>query len=174
MTETKSAIVTFTGKSKEHILRLGGSASWKLSRARALKCEYVVCCRSAIEWVEGPEPHGSAFLVGRISDVVRSPENPKRWLIKISQYASVDVPEVWKGWRNPVRYTDLDALGIDPATLKFTPVSAAMRTEHSANMPPLSAPAEQDEWQLNIPAARAGLARTFGVPESAVEIIIRG
>ena len=75
-------------------------------------------------WGCADQPHGTAFLVGRIADVVRSPENDSRWLIRIDAYARIALPEAWRGWRNPVRYTTLEELGVDPATLAFQPLPA--------------------------------------------------
>ena len=42
--------------------------------------------------------------------------------IEISEYALVDYPETWGEWRNPVKYTTLEELGIDPKDLKFKPM----------------------------------------------------
>ena len=167
-TPTRSAIAVFTGKSLEHVLHDGGSQSWVLDRNNARRCAYLVCCRSGVDCVEGHEPRGSAFLVGRIDEVVPSTEDPGRWLVRISAYARVSVADVWKGWRNPVRYTDLDALGIDVKSLRFQPMPEkgdAPRTK------PAGAVAAQG---LTIAEAKRGLAKTFGVSEDAVEITIRG
>lgn len=78
------------------------------------------------DWGDGKEPHHTAFLVGKISDVVstastrvkKAPEG--RFLIKFSQSAHIDIPDACpKGHRNPVRYTTLEEMGIDPKTLKW-------------------------------------------------------
>src|SRR4051812_25364805 len=99
------AIVVFTFKSLERIVRDGGTSSWRLKRGNAKQCEFAICTRNAYaEDVEGPERHHAAFLIGRIHDVVASPENPKRYLIQFSEFARVDIPDVWKGDRNPVKY----------------------------------------------------------------------
>jgi hypothetical protein len=165
-----TAIAVFTGKSTDHIITDKGSQSWVLDRNNALHCEYLVCCRSGINWVEGPEPQGSAFLVGRISDVVPSTEIEGRWLIKISAFARVSIPSVWQGWRNPVRYTDLASLGVDPNTLTFEsmpkPVTAVQQVPASETKPASN--------PLTINEAKRGLALTFGVSEEAIEITIHG
>lgn len=166
-----SAIAVFTGKSVSHILEVGGSSSWVLNRSNAKKCQYLVCCRSGVEWVEGNEPHGSAFLVGIIDDVVPSGENTERWLIRINQHASVDVANVWKGWRNPVRYSSLEELGIDPQTLEFLPVP---KTEHVLSPRNAEEHRSADQPAMTIVEAKRALARTFGVREEAIEITIRG
>src|SRR6202021_1132535 len=53
-----------------------------------------------------------------------TPENDEapanRYRIAFSEFAHINVPDAWpKGYRNPVRYGNLDELGIDPATLKW-------------------------------------------------------
>src|SRR5437868_1732698 len=109
------AIVIFTAKSIESILRHGGTRSWRLDRNNARKCIFAILTRNAnADWVEGTEPHHSAFLVGKISDVVPTtdPDSEEdRFLIKFSQFARVNVPEVWKGNRNPVWYSSLEEVG---------------------------------------------------------------
>lgn len=164
----QSAIAVFTGKSFDHILQDGGSQSWVLDRKNARRCAFLVCCRSGIDWVEGHEPRSSAFLVGRIDDVVPSPEIAARWLVRISEYARIDVPDVWKSWRNPVRYTDLAELGIDFTTLHFTPMP------DRSDPIKANAASVEPEHGLTIAEAKRGLAKTFGVAEDAIEITIRG
>lgn len=113
------AIAVFTGRSKEHILELGGTAAWRLHARRAADCRYAVCTRSGVDWVEGDEPRGSAFLVGKVSAIADAPDTPGRHLIRFSEYAEVAVADAWQGWRNPVRYTTLEELGIDIDALEF-------------------------------------------------------
>jgi hypothetical protein len=150
-------ISVLTYKSVETILETGGTQSWALDRTRAARCDYVVMCRNAkTRDAEGPEEHGSAFLVGKVKDVVPSTETPGRWLILISEYAEVDVKDQWEG-RNPVAYwKDRDYPDIDFKALDYKPV-----------LPSVSR-------GLTIAEAKAGLAIGFNVPESAVEITIRG
>jgi hypothetical protein len=138
----------------------------------------VVCARNAqTRDAEGPEAHGTAFLVGRIKDVVPSPENPDRWLIAFSEYAEIDVPGVWKGWRNPVRYTTLEDLGIDPITLQFQPMpSPAPFAPASEPVPAVVAGDEvvEEVFKLTIAQAKLGLANAFGVSPEDVSITIKG
>jgi hypothetical protein len=162
-----SAVAVFTGKSLDHILEDGGSQSWKLDPHHAKRCEYLVCCRSDVSWVEGPEPKGASFLIGRVSGVEPSTETEGRWLIKISDYAPVDIPEVWQRTRsrNPVHYSTLEDLGIDLDRLTFEPVP-----EREAAGAPVGKPGRP----LTIAEAKRGLAEYFGVSEDAIEITIRG
>jgi hypothetical protein len=46
-------------------------------------------------------------------------EEPDRWLIEIDEFARINRPTLWDGGRNPVRYTDLQELGIDIDALEF-------------------------------------------------------
>ena len=65
--------VVFTFKSIERLLREGGTSSWRLRRSNARACEFAVCTRNARDSrTEGPEPHQSAFMVGKVKDVVPS------------------------------------------------------------------------------------------------------
>ncbi|WP_421738361.1 hypothetical protein [Caulobacter sp.] len=148
-------ISVLTYKSKESILAAGGTQSWILDRTRAARCDYVVICRNAqTRTPEGPEPHGSAFLVGKIKDIVPSTETQGRWLIQMSDYAEVAVENQWAG-RNPVGYWKDESFSeIDFKGLTYRPVRPGRRG-------------------LTIAEAKAGLAEGFGVPESAIEIVIR-
>jgi len=162
-------VAVFTSKSVETILSDGGSQSWALDRVRAARCDYLVVCRNANDQPEGPEPHGSAFLVGKVSDVVASTETTGRYKILISHFAHVDWDDEWGGARNPVAYwkdTDYkDEHGNvrDFKSLDFKKVAdfAVQRANDHALA------------GITIAAAKAGLAATFNVPEAAIEITIR-
>ena len=62
-----SAIAVFTADSRDKILAEGGSASWVVAEKQARRRQFLVCIRNA-RGVDFPdhEPHGTAFLVGRI------------------------------------------------------------------------------------------------------------
>jgi hypothetical protein len=135
--------------------------------------------------VEGPEPHHSAFLVGKISDVVPTPPTPgnnesreDRFLIRFSEYALVDVPNVWvKGDRNPVKYASMEDLGIDPAKLTWEKmlepgILPYLTGDVTDGAPVATTPTA--ERPLTMAEAKRGLALNFNVPPSAIEIIIRG
>lgn len=166
MIATENAVVVFTAKSPESIVRDGGSQSWKLDPARAKKCEWLVCTQNAHNpepYADGNEPHGSAFLVGRISRISPSTDTDGRWKIEISDYARINQPDVWAGDRNPVRYTHLDTLGIDLDGVDFHKLE---RDTATAN--------QTASAGLTIAQAKAGLAKTYGVDVDAIEIVIRG
>lgn len=166
--------VVFTAKSVERILREGGTSSWRLDRNHARKCVYAVCTRNAnADWVEGPEDHHSAFLVGKVKDIGPSPDTEGRYLIEFTEYARVKVPDVWKGDRNPVKYAAIEDLGIDFTKLDWKPMPArteatkATSVRREANQTATLGP-------LTMAEAKKGLALTFGVPAEAIEITIRG
>ena len=172
MNSSNRALAVFTGKSLEEIFREGGSESWVLSERNAIHCEYLVCCRSGIDWGDRSQPQGSAFLVGRITGIVDSTETKNRFLIKIGEFARVSIPNVWGGWRNPVKYTDLETLGIKLEDLVFEPMPAV-----SAPVPESPKPPSDEGPRLSVAQAIAEakrvLSRTCGVTEEAIEITIR-
>ena len=143
-----------------------------LHNARGQRLTDVVCTRSGVDWREGTEPQGSAFLVGKVSGVVRSSDREDRYLIRMSGYALASVRDVWAGWRNPVRYTTMEDLGIDPAHLEFQPMPASSDGDQPAAEAATVATGEGRD-PLTIEQAKAGLATAFGVAPSQIEIIIR-
>ncbi|HEX7287662.1 MAG TPA: hypothetical protein VF532_15850 [Candidatus Angelobacter sp.] len=174
------AIVLFTAKSVERILREGGTSSWRLDRNHARRCAYAVCTRNSnADWVEGTEEHHSAFLIGKVQEVVPctpTPENnespEKRYLIQFSEFARVKLPSIWKGDRNPVKYTSLESLGINPSSLKWEPMPESMsQPERNRQFP------KDDNLgiqPLTMAEAKQGLALMFNVAPEAIEITIRG
>lgn len=165
---THSAIAIYTGKPTETILEDGGSQAWVLDRKNAQKAEYgVLCFNPYAEWSKGSVEHGAAFLIGKISGVMPSPIEPERSIVLFDEYAEVNLPDIWGGWRNPIKYTSLEDLGIDISSLTFQPMPK--KANPTATTPSLT-PAQG----LTIEAAKAGLALTFGVKPEAVEITIRG
>jgi hypothetical protein len=168
-----SAIAVFTANSRDEILEVGGSAAWVVAEKQARRREFLVCIRNARDVdFHDHEPHGTAFLIGRISGLEPHGYDKKgmqRWIIKISEYAVVDYPEKWGEWRNPVKYITLEELGIDPKKLKFKPMPAPTRV-----LTPPAPPDRSKTGALTITEAKAGLALQFGVPPEAIEIVIKG
>lgn len=148
-----TALQTFTENSLEDILDRGGDYDWVLDQDRAKKCQYLVCCSS-----QGAN-RKSSFLVGKISgaEFTYAGENGQnRYLVAISEYALINIPDSWPGNQNPVRYTSLEDLGIDPARLIFEKVSKPVSTS------------------FTMAQAKAGLAKHYGVSENNIEITIKG
>jgi hypothetical protein len=174
MTSRSESLVVFTGKSVESILRDGGTNWWRVDRNRARNCEFVLCTRNTkAEWSEGPEDHHSGFLVGRVSGVIPETNAPgeDRFQIQFSEYASVNIPDAWKGDRNPVKYVpSLEDYGVDPVELDWQPMPQPSANGGARpNEPPSG-----DDSPLTIAEAKRRLALTFGVLPDAIEITIRG
>lgn len=171
----EDTIVVFTARSPERIVREGGSQSWVLNAARAKQCKWLVCTQNRHnpdhEFSDATEPHGSAFLLGKVCGIRKSSENNEgdRWLISISEFARINVPDIWDHGRNPVRYTSLADLGISLSKLKLEPVS-----DKSVISSYATHPAGTNVPTLTIAEAKKALAATFGVKPDAVEITIRG
>ncbi|NJS15825.1 MAG: hypothetical protein HC788_16145 [Sphingopyxis sp.] len=166
MTDT---IMVLTFKATERLIQDGGTSSWRLSRKEALKCKYAVCARNRFdERNEGTEDHGTAFLVGKIRDIVPAPDRPGRWLVRFAEFAEVSIPDAWDGVRNPVRYVNLADLGICESELKFKPIDGLCqqtRTDVEKHVTETS--------DLTIDMAKILLAKKFGVDPAAIEITIR-
>jgi hypothetical protein len=165
------AIVVLTSETVEHILSHEGTGNWVLSPKKAATCKYVVCCRKPA-WNNKKEgiAHRAAFLIGLIAGLRKQPgsENNRgqpRFLIELSEYATLERTDAWKDGRNPVSYKTLKALGIDLRGLKFKPM-------------PVRAPSAKSEGpggaSMTIAEAKKALAVTFGVSPDDVEITIRG
>lgn len=168
----EKVMAVFTAKSVERCLKSGGTQSWVLDRANAKQCRYAVLCRNAhSDWGDGNERHGTAFMVGRICDVVPATEKEGRWLVKFDEYAIIDTPEVWKGWRNPVRYTTFEELGLSLDQIRFQPMPNV--TEEIVNQEASPSNSCGTGANLSIAEAKKGLAATFGVKPEAIEITIR-
>jgi hypothetical protein len=175
-----NAVVVFTVEGLDTIRHQGGTQYWILNRTRARESEFVILVQNRIksevehkrkEWkfATADKEHGTAFLIGRIADIVRT---GSRWLIKISEYSEIDIPEVWKGWRFPVRYMPLSDLGIDPKSLTFKPLFGAKKK--GAKTGGTAAIAMSGATPLTIAEAKHGLAAGLGVSEKNIEITIRG
>lgn len=169
-------IVVFTGESISDILNLGGTSRWRLNSKRAFGLPYVVCVRNAkADFTTGTEDHRSAFLVGKICELVpdiepakgNRPEQP-RHIIKCSHYALIDIPDLWnKGDQYPVRYKSMTDIGIDPSKLKWIQMPQKDSSETFEQKEP-DAPTEDA-----VASAKEVLAKVFGVASSAIEITIR-
>lgn len=164
---THSALAVYTRESTDEIFDAGGTLSWVLDQKNALQCDFAVLCYNpAGRWSKNALDHGAAFMVGRISNVIPSPELPRRWLVLFDEYAEVNFPDIWRGWRNPVKYSSLEEMGIEASMLAFKPMPE--RDFKPVDTTPVAS------GGLTIEAAKAGLALTFGVKPEAVEITIRG
>ena len=187
MTASEQAAVVFTFKSIEHICSVGGTQSWRMHQSHFGSFEYVVCARNRRrEDVEGPEEHRSAFLIGKVRDIVPSTEHDDpakpRFLIRMTEAAIIrDKPEFWQWGRWPTHYDSLDVLGIDPSAYNFKPLPellAEVRGTSGAFDAPAAAaqplPASRRRsWKEAIEHAKASLAGELDVGVEAIEISVR-
>lgn len=173
----KDTIVVFTARSPERIIAEGGSKAWVLNPVRAKQCRWLVCTQNRHhpdhQFSDATEPHGAAFLVGKISAIERAPDegDGNRWIIQIGEVARINTLDVWGVRRNPVHYTSLAELGIAHKDLLFEPLP---ENSESLSAPVRSSDAKWPPANLTIAEAKKALAASFGVTAEAVEIIIRG
>jgi hypothetical protein len=174
-------VAVFTARSPQRILQEGGSQAWVLDAARVRTLPFIVCIQNQNnpdrDFSNASEPHGSAFLVGRISDVIPSPEDPNcgRWMVQISDYSTVQNPRnVWH-WRNPVRYGALEDFDIDFSKLVFHSVSKFQTDLGPSPQQPTRPQADDGGTApMSIAVAKRSLAAFYGVLPDAIEIVIRG
>jgi hypothetical protein len=172
-----NAMMVFTTESVQELLSRGGSRSWKLNAVRAQRYSYLICVRNNPGNKEGIELSGQAFLIAKIKDIVQStdphPKYRERHMITFNEYAKINKPNVWKGWRNPVYYdVSLNNLGIDMNEIDFS--ENTIKTDDNES-PQSHVSSKRDMSQgLTIEEAKEGLAQTFSVDVHAVEITIRG
>ena len=180
MPDTEDTIAVLTARSLERIVREGGSQSWVLNPVRSKQCTWLLCTQNQHhqdhEFSAGATaPHGTGFLLGRISEIRKSSEGEKgRWMIAISEYAQIAIPDAWDHRRNPVRYTTLAQFGINPDELEFQPMP-----ERDDPVPAVTRPAPPltpviPGGVLTIAEAKKQLAAAFGIKPDAIEITIRG
>jgi hypothetical protein len=172
-------VAVFTARSPDRVIREGGSQAWVLDANRVRKTPYLVCVQNLHnndrDFSDATEPHGSVFLVGKISDVVPSDDGDgERWKVEISEFARVKDPtNVWLAWRNPVKYGSLETFGIDLASLTFEPMPNGSK-QAGAHRTTVAVAGSDEVAPLSISAAKSGLAAFYGVPQEAIEIVIRG
>jgi len=148
-------IVVFTARPLDEILHDRRSGDWRLDSGRARRADYLICTQNRHNPAmrRPAAPHGAAFLIARIANVMPSRDRPdERWDIMIGEYTIPDppIPDIWGKsghLRYPVWYTTLEDLGIDLATLPpLRPIEP-----HPAGLAEIQAP-------LAIPPAATGHA----------------
>ena len=191
------SILVFTHRSIEFLTKLNGSTSWQLNQERAMNCDYVICVRNRNSGLaEKDISHGSAFLVGKISNVVQSlnlPRDEHRYMIEFKEYAEVMVPNVWEGWRSPVIYkktSDIEfSLGVNFDSLLWREVPERdiqyvseyfeMENKFYESRDEVSTKFRQkkqtkSEEGLSISEAKKEISKYYEIPEEGIEIILRG
>lgn len=169
------AVAVFTNRGRDRILSEGGTQAWSLNPTNAKKVKYVVCAqnRDDGDWGAPTHAQGQGFLIGRLEDVLPSPEGrPGRSIITFAEYAEIDVPNMAYQWRNPVRYIELSDFGIDPDKLvwkRCTPYTEGGPPRAASPGGPVS-----ESRGLDITEAKKQLSVFYRVPVSNIEIVIRG
>lgn len=112
------SIHVFTHRSVEFLTKLGGSTSWILDPIRAQNCEYIICSRNNNNGLAESDgiDHKSAFLIGRVSNVVPSlniPRDENRFMVEFSEFSLITLDNFWQGERNPIVYLDTWSLLTD-------------------------------------------------------------
>ncbi|WLA63790.1 hypothetical protein [Bradyrhizobium diazoefficiens] len=170
------AVAVFTNRGLNRILSEGGTQAWSLKPGNAKKFKYVVCTqnRDDGDWGAPTHAQGQGFLIGKLKDVLPSPEGrPDRYIITFDQYAEIDVPNMAYQWRNPVRYIELSDFGIDPDKLTWKPAQPYTYGEplRAASLPDSTPP---ETLGLDIAEAKKALSVFYRVPVNNIEILIRG
>jgi len=152
-------VIVFTAKNMDKTFEQGGVGDWKLSPSRAKKCDYIVSTANS-HHPESNHPvgkHGHAFLIGKISGLIPV---DNRWIIQMSEYALIDVPDVWMGNQNPIMYGDISDLDIHPEQLNWKPF-------------PAKPVVTRDVPGLTIADAKLGISKQLGISPDCIEIVVR-
>ncbi len=159
----EDVVMVLTGKSLETMFKEGGSGDWVASEDRVRQCRYIVATRhSHSGWAQDEKDHDSAFLIGRNISVFPSYDN--RIIVHFTEYAEINIPNVWPGYRNPVTYTtltDVGPTGIDVSALTWLPFPIDDVVEENRAKP------------LTIEEAKQGIAKKLGITKECIEITIR-
>ena len=189
------SILVFTHRSLEFLTKLNGSTSWQLNPERARNCDYVICARNTNSPLADKDyPHSSAFLVGKISNVVQSlnlPRDEHRYMIEFEEYAEVSIPNVWQGWRSPVIYKDTDELEsvFNFNSLNWVAVpqrdheyienyfeheNSFYETQEKVSLKFKEKKELKSKRGLSIADAKNELSKYYDIDEENIEIILRG
>ena len=128
---THPCLVVLTARGAERLISEHGSQAWRLNPQNASRLEYCVCVQNRHNghWGGADQEHHHAFMVGRISEVVPSPERKERYFVIFSEYAMNRSANAWPGLRNPVRYGTLEEFGVtDPELADVAPYSDLSRS----------------------------------------------
>ena len=165
-----NCVVVLTARGKSRILKEGGSQAWRLKAHHARKCSYVVCVQNRNKsWGQPEAKHHTAFLIGKISSISQSQEadSKGRWIINISEYADISIPNMLEGNRNPVAYRSLEELNINLEDLQFH------KLEQETDVLEETSKLEEKKLEkISIPEAKRLLANYFDVPQENISITI--
>ena len=158
-------LMVFTSKSLATMQQEGGSGNWAANKDRLRHAKWIVATRNEkSNWAEGPEAHGSAFMIGRVSGIKSAPApEQNRFVVSFDKYAGLDIPNAWTGSRNPVTYTDLATLGINPDALGWKEFHPHPSSDSGGS---------PNEPSLVIDRARSMIAEAFSISPDAVKITV--
>ena len=196
------SIHVFTHRSIEFLTKLGGSTSWVLDPVRAQNCEYIVCSRNNNNGLAESDgiDHKSAFLIGRVSNVIPSlniPRDENRFMIEFSEYALITIDNFWQGGRNPVVYLDTWELlngDLDFSTLNWQKVperdlayienyfaienafyeQRESNVSHSKKRKLAVEEKKLKQEGMSIVDAKKELSKFYSLPLENIEIILKG
>src|SRR5690554_2322234 len=179
-------VVTFTGRGVSSMANHGGSGDWTAAPGHLKKASYLICVRNRRrdheEWAEEDLPHGTAFLLARVTGVSeaprRTPTQKQRYIVTFDEYTEIEVEDAWHkctgGQRFPVAYSSRAeveaALGIDfEAPEREWKRLSDLRSEQL-----------NDEWDdddappsLTVEQAKQGLTAHFGVSPEQIDIQVK-
>ncbi len=166
-----NTVIVFTAKDKEDIFNQGGTGNWKLNNERVRKCDYVLMTANSNHRSTKhlKDDHAQAFMIGKISGVSHEAfddlgnKEDDRWVIQFSHYAELNIPKIWGGFQNPVKYTDLSEYNIEPDQLDWKPFPKDK----------IKAIGQKSIQPLTIEEAKNGIAKKLGITPENIEIIIR-
>ena len=162
-------ILVHTSRSIERMLDEGGSQAWSLKLTRARQMRYVVCAWfPGGPYAEVADRHvaGEGMMVAEIERISPSAEEHSvrnRYIIRFKRWARLSHGVMWSDERNPVKYTSLAALGIDPTALDWQNVDPKYEIDPNSNIVP-----------MDMAHAKFALAMFYKVRSENVEITIRG
>jgi len=162
-----NVVVVLTCRGKTRILKEKCSQAWRLDATRVAKLEYVVCVQNRkMSWGNPEAAHHSAFMVAKISGVSPSTEKDSegRWRINISEYADIEIPDMWDGNRNPVSYASISDLGINVNELVFKALDEEMPKRIDCH--------NKGVEKISIQEAKSLLAESLGISEEQITITI--
>jgi hypothetical protein len=161
----RDVLMVFTSKSLTTMRQEGGSGNWAANKDRIRHAKWIVATRNEKSgWSQGKEGHGAAFLIGRVSGIKQAPApEQNRFVIAFDKYAELNLPNAWTGSRNPVTYTDLAALGLNPDDLVWEEFVPLQLEERVGNV---------SEPSVVIDRARSMIAQAFSISPNAVKITV--
>ena len=156
-------VIVFTGKNIDTMFKNGGSGDWLINEASLKKCIYIIATANTNASFSDhmSTMHGQAFMIGKICGYMEAPSNPTRKIIQFSEYAKIDVPNVWPGHRNPVLYASISDMNISLDKLNWHPFPSH-QVEKVCLIP-----------ELTIEEAKQGLAKKLRISTESIEIIIK-